>query len=861
MHTHWHCVVLLMFVRLAQAHESDDDLREAAGQYVHAAQPYASSGSSGSRRALSSGSFAPIRIEVRTGAVSGLSDADRTFLMNTLVPASVSWLQTALQVNPVAGVLRANRNCQIIYENAQVCKTEASLPTCGVADASGGALSIPTDLLNELRLCDSCLVSGTCSGCTTSPAGAGVAADFVLFVSAVATASCSGGTLAYAGTCVRDQFDRPVFGHANFCPAALSSAADQWETQLSTAIHEVVHALGFASGSWPLFRNGDGSPRTARDGNGLPPLVATTCVDGQTRTIRKPDPNTVALGTERGLTVARMVTPRVASVVRDIFGCSSLVGAELENQPTSTGSCFGSHWEQRLFMNELMAPVDSHIAIKSALTLAALEDSGWFKANYSVAEPLLWGRGKGCSYVTSPCVSNGGTTALDGMCTQTGAQGCTADHRARGQCNLVTYSTDLPTQYRYFTDPKVGGSLAEADYCPHYRSFTSGACEVAANAPTARGNRNYRAETYGAGAYCSGPSSLSQTVDGYVITSGPGPSCHQTRCNAQGLLEMKLLQADGATELWLACPSPGAEVAPPASSGIGGTIQCPQASVALLCQPHACPGLLCDGTNDCNGGVCTCGPAYGTSCTEPPSLPPVPPSPPMAPPAPPTPPPSPPPPSPPPSPPPRPGAPPANPGFNWRTRAVTFVTVCAGDVNSFDRTAYAVALAAMLPGVAASDIVVNCTAASVRVTATIATPDDALAASTMQALSDASANGASQLSSSLGVSVESVFPPRAVLQQVELPSPLPPHTPPPSPAAPTPAELGSSVSQLFTSLPFYAVLAASVGTGLLVLGCIGVLCVRRKKALAAHSKARNVRVEMAGRHPEGTRGPLEGQRL
>ena len=192
MHTHWHCVVLLMFVRLAQAHESDDDLREAAGQYVHAAQPYAGSGSSGSRRALSSGSFAPIRIEVRTGAVSGLSDADRTFLMNTLVPASVSWLQTALQVNPVAGVLRANRNCQIIYEDAQVCKTEASLPTCGVADASGGALSIPTDLLNELRLCDSCLVGGTCPGCTTSPCPL-PPAPFTTPARSVCAASSDGG--------------------------------------------------------------------------------------------------------------------------------------------------------------------------------------------------------------------------------------------------------------------------------------------------------------------------------------------------------------------------------------------------------------------------------------------------------------------------------------------------------------------------------------------------------------------------------------------------------------------------------------------------------------------------------------------
>ena len=36
-----------------------------------------------------------------------------------------------------------------------------------------------------------------------------------------------------------------------------------------------------------------------------------------------------------------------------------------------------SHWEQRLFMNDVMAPVGSHASIFSALTLAAMEDSGW----------------------------------------------------------------------------------------------------------------------------------------------------------------------------------------------------------------------------------------------------------------------------------------------------------------------------------------------------------------------------------------------------------------------------------------------------------------------------------------------------
>ena len=127
---------------------------------------------------------------------------------------------------------------------------------------------------------------------------------------------------------------------------------------LRTATHEVLHALGFSSASWQLFRNADGSPRTPRGSNGLPARVTLTCHDGQTRTNQlQIASNTLQLGSARGTTVARLVTPRVRSVARDIFGCDTLDGAELENQPTSSG-CFGSHWEQRNFLGDVMTPAD-----------------------------------------------------------------------------------------------------------------------------------------------------------------------------------------------------------------------------------------------------------------------------------------------------------------------------------------------------------------------------------------------------------------------------------------------------------------------------------------------------------------------
>jgi hypothetical protein len=142
-------------------------------------------------------------------------------------------------------------------------------------------------------------------------------------------------------------------------------------------VHELLHALGFSTDSWALFRNQDGTPRTPRGADGLPALTPTLCTDGVNRTVMAPSASTLLVRQERGVIVNRMVTPKVVAVARDLLGCSTLEGPELENQPTTSGSCFGSHWEQRLFPQEMMASTASHNSFISALTLAALEDSGW----------------------------------------------------------------------------------------------------------------------------------------------------------------------------------------------------------------------------------------------------------------------------------------------------------------------------------------------------------------------------------------------------------------------------------------------------------------------------------------------------
>jgi leishmanolysin-like peptidase len=67
-----------------------------------------------------------------------------------------------------------------------------------------------------------------------------------------------------------------------------------------------------------------------------------------------PASNTLRFFDERGLRLAKVVTPRLLQVARNYFDCPTLNGVELENQPTTDGACWGHHFEERVMMQEVM---------------------------------------------------------------------------------------------------------------------------------------------------------------------------------------------------------------------------------------------------------------------------------------------------------------------------------------------------------------------------------------------------------------------------------------------------------------------------------------------------------------------------
>ncbi|CAN7980153.1 unnamed protein product, partial [Ixodes pacificus] len=83
------------------------------------------------------------------------------------------------------------------------------------------------------------------------------------------------------------------------------------------------------------------------------------------------------------------------------FNCSYLEGAEVEDQGEDGTRL--THWEKRLFENEAMTGTHTQNPVYSRITLALMEDTGWYLPNYDQAQPLKWGHNLGCDFALKSC--------------------------------------------------------------------------------------------------------------------------------------------------------------------------------------------------------------------------------------------------------------------------------------------------------------------------------------------------------------------------------------------------------------------------------------------------------------------------
>eukprot|EP01130_Rhizamoeba_saxonica_P000877 TRINITY_DN10768_c0_g1_i1.p1 TRINITY_DN10768_c0_g1~~TRINITY_DN10768_c0_g1_i1.p1 ORF type:complete len:521 (-),score=87.68 TRINITY_DN10768_c0_g1_i1:38-1567(-) len=387
------------------------------------------------------GGYNPLRFHVDASQMLGVSGSIKSFVINSLFPTAISYLSNALQVDRVQGNLYYDLQCKSYYTNPYQC-VEYHPATC---------------------------IDATVPNHYTRQYGSGVSnKDFVVFVTANPT---SGGALAYAGACSTDQNGRPIFGNVNFDPSHLTVAnpgSDEFNFQLGTLLHEMIHALGFSGSSFPSFDNVN-----------------------------------VQQFNERGGTVTKLTgsNSRALSEAKSHFGCSSLNGVELESNGGSSSA--GSHLAGRIYRTDAMTasadPDNRYSLTISKITLGLLEDSGWYSIDIddNASDDFIWGKGEGCSFATQKCISNSASNFEEYFCTSSSQLGCSFDRLSKASCAMFQYTNNIPTRFRYFSNSKLGGEQYR-DYCPIMAPYSNSACDDSSNLPST----NYYGESYTSQSKC-----------------------------------------------------------------------------------------------------------------------------------------------------------------------------------------------------------------------------------------------------------------------------------------------------------------------------------------------------------------------
>ncbi|XP_028846079.1 leishmanolysin-like peptidase [Denticeps clupeoides] len=495
-------------------------------------------------------------------SVDELADDKARLVKDKLFPQAIDYLQAAFRVRRQAGPVLLSRQCAT---SQYLRKKDDPHRYCqgACADATKcGPVIVPE---HHLQQCKVCSETGKSCGPVGPPDGEGVeGADFVLYVSGMTTERCGKENIvAYAAYCqLESELDRPIAGYANLCPSMISTQPQEFEGMLSTVKHEIIHALGFSAGLFAFYHDSDGKPLTQRFASGLPAFNESLGLfQWSDKVIRR----ATRLWDISGKRIVRhevhlLVTPRVVAEARRHFNCPILEGMELENQGGMGTEL--NHWEKRLLENEAMTGSHTQNRVFSRITLAIMEDTGWYIANYSMAENLEWGKGLGCDFVMKSCKfwmdhQRQAKHTLSPYCESVRGTPlqltCRQDQLAVAVCNLQKYPQALPLEYQYFDHisgasnedlPMYGGAVEIADFCPFSQEFSwhlsgkyqrNSYCRIQENQPDSW--RNYGAERYGPDSVCLYQKSafIMEQCNRRMTYPDWGSGCYKASCSEQGL--------------------------------------------------------------------------------------------------------------------------------------------------------------------------------------------------------------------------------------------------------------------------------------------------------------------------------------
>lgn len=157
-----------------------------------------------------------------------------------------------------------------------------------------------------------------------------------------------------------------------------------------------------------------------------------------------------------------IVTPKVKKWAQEHFNCKNqpgIDGAPVENEGDDASK--GSHWEKVYFGSDFMTGSSVINPVISGLSMALLEDSGWYKFNEGkyltegkkmAVEPMYWLKDAGCEVYSKNCPN------ADHACTKEGESACSYDQTALGTCQKSQFQNGC-----LYEKPIAGGPYSDYD--------------------------------------------------------------------------------------------------------------------------------------------------------------------------------------------------------------------------------------------------------------------------------------------------------------------------------------------------------------------------------------------------------------
>ncbi|KAJ8308963.1 hypothetical protein KUTeg_013837 [Tegillarca granosa] len=130
--------------------------------------------------------------------------------------------------------------------------------------------------------------------------------------------------------------------------------------------------------------------------------------------------------------VQRLATPVVIEKMREHFNCSEEdYGGPIKFQNGKETS----HWEEKFMYGSIMTAKlgEPHLTVVDPITLAVLEDSGWYKVDYTKAGRFFWGKDEGCMFgLPDTCLNDS-----QYFCTNQTVTGCHYLHKDKAVCDVT----------------------------------------------------------------------------------------------------------------------------------------------------------------------------------------------------------------------------------------------------------------------------------------------------------------------------------------------------------------------------------------------------------------------------------------